>query len=79
MTDQHTPAEEHTHRHGPECGHEARTHGDHVDYLHDGHAHREHDDHYDECTCSCSSCGDNCTCVTCECENCTCENCEHAA
>jgi hypothetical protein len=29
----------HTHQHGPGCGHTAVTHGDHVDYLHDGHLH----------------------------------------
>ena len=27
------------HEHGPDCGHEAIEHGDHVDYLHDGHRH----------------------------------------
>lgn len=39
---------EHTHVHGPDCGHEAVPHDDHVDYLHDGHRHAEHDGHYDE-------------------------------
>jgi hypothetical protein len=29
----------HTHRHGPGCGHTGVKHGDHVDYLHDGHLH----------------------------------------
>jgi hypothetical protein len=24
------------------------THGDHVDYLHDGHRHAEHDGHWDD-------------------------------
>jgi hypothetical protein len=38
----------HEHRHGPDCGHEAVQHGDHVDYLHDGHRHAEHAEHYDE-------------------------------
>ena len=53
----HTIAEKHTHTHGPDCGHEAVVHEDHVDYLHDGHVHREHDGHYDECNvCQCSSC-----------------------
>ncbi len=28
---------EHTHQHGPSCGHVGLRHGDHVDYLHDGH------------------------------------------
>ena len=40
--------EEHDHTHGPGCGHAAVTHGDHVDYLHDGHRHAAHDDHWDE-------------------------------
>lgn len=39
---------EHEHEHGPDCGHEAVTHDDHVDYVHDGHRHAKHDDHYDE-------------------------------
>lgn len=32
--------EKHPHHHGPDCGHTAIQHGDHVDYLHDGHLHR---------------------------------------
>jgi hypothetical protein len=40
--------DEHDHRHGPGCGHEAVEHGDHQDYLHDGHRHAEHAEHYDE-------------------------------
>jgi zinc transport system permease protein len=40
--------EEHGHRHGPDCGHAGVTHGDHVDYLHDGHRHAPHGAHYDE-------------------------------
>ena len=32
----------HSHQHGPDCGHTAVTHGDHVDYLHDGHLHHMH-------------------------------------
>lgn len=39
----------HEHRHGPDCGHPAIPHGDHVDYEHDGHRHRYHIDHWDEC------------------------------
>ncbi|WP_435747134.1 metal ABC transporter permease [Nocardioides sp. SYSU DS0663] len=39
---------EHPHDHGPECGHVAVPHGDHVDYVHDGHRHAPHDTHYDE-------------------------------
>ncbi|MBK1643782.1 hypothetical protein CKO25_03730 [Thiocapsa imhoffii] len=42
----------HDHVHGPECGHLAIRHGDHVDYLHDGHLHHPHSvdgvTHYDE-------------------------------
>jgi hypothetical protein len=40
--------ENHPHQHGPECGHTAIKHGDHVDYLHDGHLHHMHGDHVDE-------------------------------
>ena len=36
---QHRRAERHDHEHGPECGHAAVAHGDHVDYVHDGHRH----------------------------------------
>ena len=38
----------HTHKHGPKCGHTAVRHGGHVDYLHDGHLHHMHGDHVDE-------------------------------
>lgn len=38
----------HTHQHGPDCGHTAIVHGDHIDYLHDGHLHHPHADHVDE-------------------------------
>src|ERR1700688_5045977 len=34
-------------QHGPDCGHEAVPHGDHVDYLVDGHLHHPHGDHCD--------------------------------
>ena len=44
----HRHAERHLHEHGPGCGHEAVSHGDHVDYLHDGHRHAAHEGHYDE-------------------------------
>lgn len=44
----HARAETHTHEHGPDCGHKAVPHGDHVDYLHDGHRHAPHKDHWDE-------------------------------
>ena len=40
--------EEHGHEHGPDCGHQAVPHGDHVDYLHGGHRHAPHGAHYDE-------------------------------
>lgn len=36
------------HTHGPNCGHEAVPHGDHVDYLVDGHLHHPHGDHCDD-------------------------------
>ena len=38
----------HDHVHGPDCGHIAVRHADHVDYLHGGHLHRPHGDHVDE-------------------------------
>lgn len=44
----HRTAEDHPHEHGPDCGHAAVPHGDHVDYLHDGELHAPHGDHYDE-------------------------------
>ncbi len=36
------------HVHGPDCGHEAVPHGDHVDYLVDGHLHHPHGNHCDD-------------------------------
>ncbi|GDX61481.1 MAG: hypothetical protein ITD42_04390 [Nitrosospira sp.] len=36
-----------THVHGPNCGHAAIPHGDHIDYLVAGHLHRPHDGHCD--------------------------------
>lgn len=45
----HVSAGSHPHRHGdPDCDHPSITHGDHVDYVHDGHRHAVHSDHYDE-------------------------------
>jgi zinc transport system permease protein len=44
----HGPAHDHAHQHGPDCGHEAIPHGDHVDYLVEGHLHHPHDDHCDD-------------------------------
>jgi len=38
----------HDHEHGPNCGHTAIKHDDHIDYLHDGHLHHPHGDHVDE-------------------------------
>lgn len=35
------------HVHGPDCGHDAVPHGDHVDYLVDGHLHHSHGGHCD--------------------------------
>jgi hypothetical protein len=43
-----TTHEEHTHKHGPNCGHKTVKHDGHVDYLHDGHLHHMHDNHIDE-------------------------------
>jgi len=37
-----------THRHGPDCGHQAVPHGDHVDYLVAGHLHHPHGNHCDD-------------------------------
>ena len=36
------------HTHGPNCGHEAVPHGDHVDYLVNGRLHHPHGDHCDD-------------------------------
>lgn len=47
-TDHTAVPEDHTHEHGPDCGHPAVRHGDHVDYVHDGHRHARHGSHYDE-------------------------------
>lgn len=47
VPDEHL-VEGHDHAHGPDCGHVAVPHGDHVDYLHDGHRHAPHGRHYDE-------------------------------
>ncbi len=47
-TDHTAVPEEHGHEHGPDCGHPAVRHGDHVDYVHDGHRHAPHGSHYDE-------------------------------
>jgi hypothetical protein len=39
---------DHSHTHGPNCGHTAICHESDVDYLDDGHLHRMHGDHVDE-------------------------------
>lgn len=44
----HTTTDDHPHEHGPDCGHPAVPHDDHVDYVHDGHRHAPHGEHYDE-------------------------------
>jgi hypothetical protein len=49
---------EHVHTHGPTCGHEAKRHGDHTDYLHDGHRHTAHEGHWDECAIEATPFGD---------------------
>jgi len=36
------------HRHGPDCGHEAIPHGEHVDYLVGGRLHQPHGGHCDD-------------------------------
>ena len=47
-TDDHGDGHGDGHVHGPDCGHPAVPHGDHVDYVHDGHRHALHEEHYDE-------------------------------
>jgi hypothetical protein len=37
-----------SHVHGPDCGHPAVPHGDHVDYLVNGHLHHAHGNHCDD-------------------------------
>lgn len=39
---------EHSHRHGPRCGHLAIDHDGHVDYLQNGRLQHPHEDHYDQ-------------------------------
>ncbi|MDQ3810688.1 MAG: hypothetical protein M3336_10400 [Chloroflexota bacterium] len=47
--DEHEEHAEHSHLHGPTCGHTSETHEGHTDYVHDGHRHRAHEQHWDEC------------------------------
>jgi hypothetical protein len=44
----HKTHDQHSHEHGPGCGHTAVKHEGHVDYLHDGHLHNAHQGHVDE-------------------------------
>lgn len=44
----HCSGHDKEHVHGPNCGHEAVPHGDHIDYLVDGHLHHPHGDHCDD-------------------------------
>jgi zinc transport system permease protein len=52
VPDEHQTPAVHPHAHGPDCGHVAVQHDDHVDYVHDGHRHAVHvtgeGPHYDE-------------------------------
>jgi zinc transport system permease protein len=52
VPEEHQTPEVHPHEHGPDCGHVAVEHDDHVDYVHDGHRHAVHvtgeGPHYDE-------------------------------
>ena len=48
MAETHTTHANHTHQHGPNCGHTAVKHNGHTDYLHDGHLHSIHEGHVDE-------------------------------
>ena len=52
VPEEHRTPATHPHEHGPDCGHVAVEHDDHVDYVHDGHRHAVHitgeGPHYDE-------------------------------
>jgi hypothetical protein len=45
---QHAVHSDHSHTHGPDCGHQSIEHEGHRDYLHEGHLHSQHGDHVDE-------------------------------
>ena len=45
MAKTHDIHEQHSHTHGPGCGHTAVEHEGHTDYLHDGHLHHAHEGH----------------------------------
>lgn len=42
---EHQMHDQHSHSHGPGCGHTTIKHGDHIDYLHEGHLHSVHGGH----------------------------------
>jgi hypothetical protein len=44
----HHRHENHSHEHGPGCGHTAVLHDGHTDYLHNGHLHHPHSGRVDE-------------------------------
>jgi hypothetical protein len=48
VPEEHRTPDAHPHEHGPDCGHVAVEHDDHVDYVHDGHRHAQHDSHWDD-------------------------------
>jgi hypothetical protein len=51
----HSTHENHPHKHGAGCGHQAIQHEGHTDYLHDGHLHSPHEGRFDEHTLEVSS------------------------
>ncbi len=68
------------HTHGPDCGHTAIRHDDHIDYLHDGKLHHPHGDHCDIHTLNVSDTNPDTCSVTHDCENHTHgPNCGHEA
>ena len=50
MSNEHKTHDQHSHTHGPSCGHKTVEHDGHKDFLHDGHLHHVHGDHIDEHT-----------------------------
>ena len=46
--DHHCAGHQAGHKHGPDCGHEAIPHGNHIDYLVAGHLHYPHGNHCDD-------------------------------
>ena len=47
--------DKHAHAHGPNCGHTAIRHQNHVDYVHDGHLHQPQGSRVIECSISVDS------------------------